>query len=604
MKYVSFKKLIIRNFLSVGDTPVEVEFNKGLNIITGLNRDKEDRRNGVGKSTIADAIYFAVFGNTIRELKKEHIMNNVTQNRCEVVLEFDVNDNNKTNRYKIVRTLGPTKCYLYVNEDDKTRDSISNTNELIGDIINSSPEVFQNCVIMTINNTVPFMAKKKLDKRKFIEGIFNLQVFSNMLNNARAEINETNRQFELECVRYEESSNTLDSYNKQRMDQQEQQQLSKTKLQQRKELNNNKIAEYNKKLSELKPLDRDATQKNIDKLEEAQIKKQQHVNMLQDKIVTIATRSDILNEKYNRAGTKDSVCSMCLRPIADHDQDHIDNEKQQMRERIQVLDHDKQQLLDEKTNHELKLQQISKTTKKLQNMLYKDDLNKQEILSIESNIKQLVDSVKQIDDDIKQLRHDTSGLDKMIQTTSDKMEDIQKEIDVYKTKLNMYDVIKFIVSEEGVKSYIVKKILQLFNSKLAYYLKRMDANCICVFNEYFEEQIIDEKGKICSYFNFSGAERKNIDLACLFAFMDIRRLQGDVAFNFSIYDELFDSSLDEKGVDLVTEILKERVEKYNECIMVISHRKESMKNATGEIIFLEKKKGITTRIETPVELTN
>ena len=62
----------------------------------------------------------------------------------------------------------------------------------------------------------------------------------------------------------------------------------------------------------------------------------------------------------------------------------------------------------------------------------------------------------------------------------------------------------------------------------------MDANCICVFNEYFEEQIIDEKGKICSYFNFSGAERKNIDLACLFAFMDIRRLQGDVAFTSSM----------------------------------------------------------------------
>ena len=51
------------------------------------------------------------------------------------------------------------------------------------------------------------------------------------------------------------------------------------------------------------------------------------------------------------------------------------------------------------------------------------------------------------------------------------------------------DIIKFIVSEEGVKSYIVKKILQLFNAKLALYLKKMDSNCICIFNEYFEEEI-------------------------------------------------------------------------------------------------------------------
>ena len=118
-----------------------------------------------------------------------------------------------------------------------------------------------------------------------------------------------------------------------------------------------------------------------------------------------------------------------------------------------------------------------------------------------------------------------------------------------------------------------------------------------VSDEYFEEEIIDNKGKICSYFNFSGAERKNIDLSCLCAFMDIRRLQGDVSFNISIYDELFDSSLDERGVELVINILKERVEKFNESIMIISHRKESIKAATGDIIFLEKINGITKRVD-------
>ena len=603
MKYVSFNNLQIKNFLSVGDEPVCVNFNTGLNIITGLNRDKEDRRNGVGKSTLADAVYFAVFGNTIRELKKEHIINNVTQNKCEIVLEFEVNHNNKRDQYKIVRTLGPTKCYLFINGDDKTRDSITNTNELISEIINSSPEVFQNCVIMTINNTTPFMAKKKLEKRKFIEGIFNLQVFSNMLNNARSSINEVNRQFEVECVRYEESSNALDSHTRQQSDMLEQQQVSKTKLEQRKQTTIQSIDNYNTRLKEIKPIDRDGAQKNIDMLEQARNKKKQHIADLQNETVSISTRIDILNEKHDRAGVKDTICSTCLRPIEDHDKDHIENEKKVMRENVEKFEQTKQQVLQNKHTHEQKLSQIDTTLKKLQNKLYKDDLNKQEIENIKNNINQLEQTSKQIDEDIGQLKSDTSGIERLIKETTSKLEDIQKEIDIFKNKLNMYEVIKFIVSEEGVKSYIVKKILQLFNSKLAYYLKRMDANCICVFNEYFEEQIIDEKGKICSYFNFSGAERKNIDLACLFAFMDIRRLQGDVAFNFSVYDELFDSSLDEKGVDLVTEILKERVEKYKECIMVISHRKESMKNATGEIIFLEKKNGITTRIETPLELT-
>lgn len=79
--------------------------------------------------------------------------------------------------------------------------------------------------------------------------------------------------------------------------------------------------------------------------------------------------------------------------------------------------------------------------------------------------------------------------------------------------------------------------------------------------------------------------------------MDMRRLQGDVVYNISIYDELFDSSLDEKGVELVTNILKERVTKHNECVMVISHRKESIQHATGDVIFLEKQNGITRKID-------
>lgn len=599
MKYINFNKIHIKNFLSVGDEPVTVEFHEGLNIITGLNKDKEDRRNGVGKSTIADAIYFAVFGNTIRELKKEHMINNVTQDRCEVMLEFDCNSDGQQDTYKIVRTLGPTKCYLYKNGDDKTRDSINNTNELISEIINSSPEVFQNCVIMTINNTTPFMAKKKLEKRKFIEGIFNLQVFSSMLNNARAEANEVMKDFNIECARYEEVSNSLDSYVVQQNEADEIRNQTETRYKERKQQNTNTISEHKVKLKSIKLIDVDKTKKHVEDLTAAKDKIKLLIVEQQNKVVEISTKINFLNEKLSAAGTKDSICPTCLRPIDEHDVDHIEQEKIKLTDQLHQLDESKQTHNELKFKQEDKLKTVTDAIKKLDSQIYKDSLNRQEISNIRQSLEQLNQLNKQIDDDIDQLKNDDTGIKKLIEQTTIKLEKVQSTIDELKKQISLFEVIKFIVSEEGVKSYIVKKILQLFNSKLAYYLKKMDANCICVFNEYFEEQIIDEKGKICSYFNFSGAERKNIDLACLFAFMDIRRLQGDVAFNFSIYDELFDSSLDEKGVDLVTDILKERIEKYKECIMVISHRKESVKSATGEIIFLEKRNGITTRIPTP-----
>jgi hypothetical protein len=136
----------------------------------------------------------------------------------------------------------------------------------------------------------------------------------------------------------------------------------------------------------------------------------------------------------------------------------------------------------------------------------------------------------------------------------------------------------------------------LFNDRIRHYLSRLDANCICNFDEYFEEQIINEKNKICSYFNFSGAERKNIDFACLFTFMDMRRLQGDVTYNIAIYDELFDTCLDQKGITLVSDIINERIDKHDECVLVVSHRKDNIKFATGDVIFLEKKDGVTKKI--------
>jgi DNA repair exonuclease SbcCD ATPase subunit len=190
-----------------------------------------------------------------------------------------------------------------------------------------------------------------------------------------------------------------------------------------------------------------------------------------------------------------------------------------------------------------------------------------------------------------------TDFDDLISETTERVNTADKNIEQYRKQISKLDIVKYIVSEEGVKSYIVQKLLDLLNSKLLHYLRKLDSNSICLFNEYFEEEILNEKNKVCSYFNFSGAERKSIDLACLFTFSDIRRMQGGVKYNICIYDELFDSSFDERGVELVTEILQERVEELDECCVIISHRKESIKAVTGDVIYLQKENGITRRVD-------
>jgi len=451
---------------------------------------------------------------------------------------------------------------------------------------------------MTINNTVPFMAKKKIEKRKFIEGIFNLQVFSDMLSHIRAEYNDILRSFDIECAKYEEISNALRSYIDQK-DSADKEALSQhDRLLYRKKCNNTSIEELSQKSSSIE-LDNNikVMEDKLIQLDDTKSEVRGKIDLYNNHLGAIESSIKFTGSSLDKIGTDEGSCPVCLQSIDDAHREHIEDEKEKLKTEQLQLDTGRTDLLQkiEKGNSALNI--INENTDKCNRKILKYRLNVQEAENVKLQVEKLNEVNSQIDSDLTRLRGDNTSINKLIRSTENRLSDAQGGIDDIKKDLARLDIAKFVVSEEGVKSYIVKKILQLFNSKLSYYLKKMDANCVCIFNEYFEEEIIDEKGKICSYFNFSGAERKNIDLDCLFAFMDIRRLQGDVAFNFSVYDELFDSSLDEKGVDLVIDILKERVEKYNECIMVISHRKESTKIALGEVIYLEKRGGITKRVE-------
>lgn len=597
MKYVSFKELKIKNFLSIGEEPVTVNFDKGLHIVTGINRDKEDRRNGVGKSTVADALYFAIFGQTLRDLKKNFIANNLTSGTCEVQLSFTVDDpKHGVNEFDIIRTLNPSKVYIYKNGTDKTRDSISNTNEYINTVLSSTPEIFQNCVIMTLNNHVPFMGKSKTEKRKFIEQIFNLEVFSKMLGELRNEHNEVKRNFDIEITRLEETNNHLNSQQQQVDNFEENKKVRIDRIENQINIKNADLENYKSEKEKVESIDLQPYVDKSDKIQEQISELEVKKNHVYENMVQLKTNLTAKKDSLSKIGTDEASCPVCLRPLEDHDKDLIESEKNKLNDVINniVVDIKESKVNYEDINKDINSYKTAKV--KVDNKCNELERQKNNVSYLQRNIDEIENTIKQYEEDISNIKAENNSFDDLIGETRDKIAEIKQEIDSLKKVVNLMDVVKFVVSEEGVKSFIVKKILSHFNGKLTHFLKKLDSNCVCVFNEYFEEEIVNEKGKICLYNNFSGAERKAIDLACLFSFMDMRKSQGDVYYNISFYDELFDSSLDEKGVDLVLEILNERVEKYNECVMVISHRKESIKSANGDVIFLEKHNGITRRV--------
>ena len=604
MKYINFNSVTIRNFLSVGNEEVSIDFKQGLNIITGINKDKEDRRNGVGKSTIADAIHFAIFGETIRELSKDFIVNSINKKDTVIQLDFSINENNEIKNYKIIRKLKPTKCYLFVEGVDMTESTIPNTNKQIKSLLNCSPEVFQNCVIMSLNTTLPFMAQRKVEKRKFIEGILNLEIFSEMLLKARAEHNEVQKNYEGANKDYDHASNIYKLLTDQKDN-------FLSNIAEQKDKINNRIKILKEDIEsnklKIKPINKELYEKSRTKYNQIEEKLSDISTQLSDiktKITRHETEIDFHTKKLNSIGTKEDVCPVCLHDITSNDRDHIEREKSNIKQEINNCNDDIESLKlqinsinsikkDNKTAQEKIKEYISniKTTNNNNKLTksYIDNLTKE----LETNCKDQQELKS------KESSIELQDLDNKIVTKLKEVEELEKDTNEIHKQLEILQIVKYILSEEGVKSFIVKKILDVLNNRLVYYLNEMDANCVCRFNEFFEEEIVNEKGEKCSYFNFSGAERKNIDLAILFTFMDMRRLQGDVAYNLVMFDELLDSSLDEKGVELVLNIIKERVDTYKESIYIISHRKESVKAATGDVIMLEKRNGITKKVDLP-----
>lgn len=598
MKKVTFTKLVIKNFLSVGEEPIEIEFKKGLHILTGDNKDKPDRQNAVGKSTIADAVYFAIFGETLRGIKKELITNNITGGKSQVELFFEVNSPKGNNKFHIIRTLSPTKVSIYKDDVDKTRDSIVNTTKYICDVLSASPAIFQNCVIMTVNNTVPFMAKNKVEKRKFIEDIFGMEVFSKMMTSLRQDYNDIKRDYDINNAKLNEVNTNLNSYNEQRQKILDKKAEKYKLYTDRQTANEAELKKLNSEL--LKESDTPSIediQKVIDNMEQklADVDKvfANLVDECSNKKANIIHKKDI----FKKIGTEDDTCPICLRPVQDHDKVRIDDEKNKLKEELIAMASEIEivnKKIKDIENCKLKIKQNIQQNNKLIN---ETSLGIQHNNNIKSRILQLTEWQAELGEDLQALNSTDTEFDDIIGSTNKKQQDIAGDISSISKKINILDTVKFIISEEGVKSYIVNKLLELLNNRLFYYLKLLDSNSVCVFDEYFEEQIVNDNNKICSYFNFSGAERKAIDLACLFTFSDIRRMQGGVSYNIAIYDELFDSSFDEKGIDLITSILKSRVETLDECSIVISHRKESIKEVTGDVIYLIKENGITRRVD-------
>jgi DNA repair exonuclease SbcCD ATPase subunit len=595
MKFITFKLLEGKNFLSFGNQTNSIDLRPGVNAIIGTNHDKEDSKNGAGKSSITELLYYALYGTTLREISKDYVQNSLTKQRCEVRLEFSVNSNNTTDSYTIIRKLNPTQCKLIKNDEDITRSTLAKTNLLIQQLIHTPATVFQNSVIMSANNASPFMALPKTDKRKFVESVLGLEVFTQMVLRVRDDYSIFKKDYELTYAKLEQTQAEL-SFNQTQLENYEQLKTERfSKLNEKKKTITSDIQTLENKIVKLDAPTTEKDTEQLNRIETLLVSWNEKKQKLQSKINTIQAEVNSENKQIKQLQTNKDKCPTCSREYSEEHIDHVSklitkhkatiNQFTQAEDKIKKsLDEIDQQIVSLQAAKKVCIENVTLVTKTI------NDNN-----SFTLSINHLKLNLKDIEEEVlivnKEQNNELKGKVALLQK---QMIEVKEKVNQLNNELNVLETVKFVISEEGIKSFIVKKILKVLNSRLAFYLKKLEANCLCQFNEFFDEEIVDESSNQKSYFNFSGGERKRIDLACLFAFADIRRLQGDVNFSTVFYDELLDSSLDDRGVYLTLRLLRERFNESGESCYIITHRGPEVTTKAEHTIHVIKKNGISS----------
>lgn len=594
MKNIIFEKISIRNFLSVGEEPLEIDFREGFNVITGINRDENGIKNGIGKTLIIDALYFAIFGNALRSLsKKEYIINRKAKGNCVVELEFSI----RGSQYSIMRSLAPSACRFYCNGADITRSTMPETNNLIQKTLSADETLFQNCIVMRANATIPFMAKKDSEKKSFIESIFRLEVFSDMQKRLKEDIRNAKKDLAVAESKYSLNRNNIDQYNKEisrllkeakTKDEEITRQVDKIRREIRSE--KQKIEDMKNLSVDIPALKREweAARKN-----EADAKKN-FEEFLQKKY-QLETTLSLKNEQLRELSSAGNVCPTCKREYTAEHKAHVEKKKQELTAELKKLNTKKsKRLIAEPKAREI-LKQIASEVAEKENALREARQLSDEIKKKEENVLRLQEQLNIFS--YQKQENSIKSLEMLVEEARKKEVELLADKESYEKTLVKLTTCEHILGEYGVRSYIVGKLLGILNERIEHYLTQFQSLFHFTFNEVFEETIIDSNGVKCLYGNCSGAESKKIDLAIAFAFSDVMKLHQRTEYNLIFFDEILDSSLDSQSLSHVMEFLHTYIKENNKAAYLITHKTDLDLPQIDETILLEKKNGLTYRLK-------
>jgi len=569
--------------MSVGNQTQAVDFDKdNLTLVLGENLDQggddSGSRNGTGKTTIINALSYALYGTALTNIKRNNLINKTNSKGMLVTLHFEKNNVD----YRIERGRSPNILKFYVDNQeqemtDESQGDSRKTQEYISDLLDMSHDMFKHIVALN-TYTEPFLSMRTNDQRAIIEQLLGITILSEKADALKEQTRYTKDAIQEETLKI----NAIQSANEK---------IGGTIT----SLQNTQRAWLSKKSQDVSKL-----QKGIDELEHLDIDEElelheklsnwsQHNNAilaLKKELSTLepallrADKSVVKAEK-DIADLEDATCYTCGQEL------HADK-------KAEIADKKTKELADATTY----AQEINLKCSVVVNEL--DELG-----DINGKPRTFYDSAKEAYDH----RTNVDSLKQALTSKEQESDPYQAQIDELNSsaiqevnwgavneltsfKEHQDFLLKLLTNKDSfIRKKIIDQNLMYLNNRLTYYLDKLGLPHQVVFQNDLAVEIT-QLGQDLDFDNLSRGERNRLILGMSFAFRDVwESLYQKI--NLLFIDELIDSGMDTAGVESSLSVLKKMGREGDKNVYLISHKDELI-GRVNNVMKVIKENGFTS----------
>ena len=579
------KNITVKNFLSVGNQTQAVDFDKqALTLVLGSNLDlggdDTGSRNGTGKTTIVNALSYALYGLALTNIKKENLINKTNGKAMLVTVEFEKNNT----KYRIERGRKPNLLKLFVNdsqlktdesEDDSQGDS-RETQKAIEQMLEMSHTMFKHLVALN-TYTEPFLSMKAADQREIIEQLLGITLLSEKAEVLKLLVKEskesiTAEQYKIEGIKgaNENVQKSIDS------------------------LGIKSSAWENKKTSDIENIGRAMMRLETVDIEaelsaHSQLKlwlehdtKITNLNKQKATLQSAVGQAEKSLTKYTREleSLANKTCHACEQELHDHKHEEMTAEATQhlveATKYFNKVSLDLKKIVDEIGTDDTPRRPQTFYETEAEALGHKNNLD-----SLEKSLTTRIDELNPYEEQIEELKKTAiQEINWDIINTLTKLKDHQEFL--YKLLTN---------KDSFIRKKIIDQNLSYLNKRLSYYIDKLGLPHVVIFQNDLTVEIT-QLGQELDFDNLSRGERNRLILSMSFAFRDVWEglYQG---INLLFIDELVDAGMDSAGVESALAVLKKMARERNKNIYLISHKDELI-GRVNNVLRVIKENGFTS----------